>query len=275
METKHIDLPNRPDSFLLMQLRDRLQEGEKVHVIFGGISMQPLISGTGDSIELEPLKADEPCRVGDVYLFLFCGHHIVHRLMRIKGDEYLFRGDNCYRCEQVRRKDILARLISVHHPDGTSISCDSDTWHRRSKVVVRRRNVKNILIRCLNRKSRKVYSIVYFICLAVLMWAPLGGLGIPLDNFVFGIRADHLLHASIYLLCPVMLMDAMKGRKVWILLGAIAMGILTESVQYLLPYRGFDINDLVANFLGCLIGWVALLPYLHRKARMSVSPSTR
>lgn len=268
METKHINLPNRPDSFLLMQLRDRLKEGERVHIIFGGTSMLPLINGNGDSIELDPLKEYDTCRVGDVYLFYFHGHHIVHRLMRIEGEEYVFRGDNCYSCEHVRRQDILARLAVVHRPDGTSISCDSEQWHSLSRQVVKRRNLKNTFVRWLNHKKRRVYSVLYFIFLAVLMWAPLNGLGIPLDNFVLGIRADHLLHASVYLLCPLMLMDALKKRPGRMLLGAMAVAIVTETVQYLLPYRGFDINDLVANFLGCLLGRAALLPYFRwRKQR--------
>jgi len=267
MEVKHITLPNRPDSFLLAAMRERLQEGEEVRIAFGGVSMLPLISGTSDIIRLRPLRADEEPVAGDVYLFCLMGHHIVHRLMRREGDIYVFRGDNCYGCERVRRQDILARLTLVEHADGTSVSTDSEAWHQASRRVVRRRGVKNFFLRWLGRDKRKVYSVVYFILLALLMWAPVGGLGVPLDNFVLGIRLDHLLHASIYLLCPAMLVDALRCRRGRILLAAIAIGLLTESVQYFLPYRGFDINDLAANALGALLGWLAILPYLRRKAR--------
>ena len=266
MEVKHIILPNRPDSFLLSEMRARLREGQEVRMVFGGISMLPLIDGKSDTIRLRPLNEGEEPVTGDVYLFVFHGHHIIHRLMRHEGDTYLFRGDNCYSCERVRRQDILARLVLVEHADGTTVSTDSETWHQASRRVVHRRNVKNTLLRWLNRRRRKSYSVIYFILLAVLMWAPVGGLGVPLDNFVFGIRMDHLLHASVYLLCPAMLVDVLRCRRWRILAAAIAIGILTESVQYLLPYRGFDINDLAANFLGCLLGWVALLPYFRRKS---------
>ena len=267
MEVRNILLPNRPDTFLLTELRARLKEGMEVRVAFGGISMLPLISGGSDTIRLRPLRQEEEPVAGDVYLFVRQGHHIVHRLMRREGDIYVFRGDNCYNCERVRRQDILARLTLVEHADGTSVSTDSPEWHAASRRVVRRRNAKNHILRWLGHKKRRVYSVIYFILLAVLMWAPVGGLGVPLDNFILGIRADHLLHASIYLLCPVMLVDLLRFRRWRILLTAIGIGLLTEGVQYLLPYRGFDINDLIANAFGSILGWLAILPYLQRKAR--------
>jgi len=267
MEARNILLPNRPDTFLLTEMRARLQEGHEVRVAFGGISMLPLISGVSDTIRLRPLREDEEPVAGDVYLFCHLGHHIVHRLLRREGDTFVFRGDNCYGCERVRRQDILARLTLVEHADGTAVSTDSPEWHAASRRVVRRRNVKSFFFRWLGRRMRKVYSVLYFILLAVLMWGPVGELGVHLNNFVLGIRLDHLLHASIYLLCPAMLVDALHCRRGRILLAAIAIGLLTEGVQYLLPYRGFDINDLIANAFGTLLGWLAILPYLQRKAR--------
>lgn len=103
---------------------------------------------------------------------------------------------------------------------------------------------------------------LYFPLLLILMWAPVGGLGVPLDNFVLGIRLDHLLHASVYVPCPLFLMDfaflsrrsTRLGFAVW--LASALVAVTTESVQYLLPYRGFDINDLVANIFGITLGWL-------------------
>ena len=82
MEVRNILLPNRPDTFLLTELRARLKEGMEVRVAFGGISMLPLISGGSDTIRLRPLRQEEEPVAGDVYLFVRQGHHIVHRLMR-------------------------------------------------------------------------------------------------------------------------------------------------------------------------------------------------
>jgi len=42
---------------------------------------------------------------------------------------------------------------------------------------------------------------------------------------------------------------------VWLLLGLMfAMG--SEGIQYLLPYRTWNINDLIANSMGVVLGFV-------------------
>lgn len=267
MEKKQIILPNSPENFLLREMHERLQQGQVVWISFGGRSMQPMISGVSDKVELTPLLSDENCRVGEVYLFLHDNHYVVHRLVKIRGDKYLFRGDNCYRCEQVGRSQILARLTAVERADGHVVATDSDEWHFLSRRVLRKHRIRLSAYNLLNRNSRRWESAVYFVLLAVLMWAPLNGVGIPMNNFVFGIRMDHLLHASVYLLCPFFLLDVTKKRRGLMLLLALLIGVLTETVQALIPWRGFDINDLVANFMGNLVGWLLLIPYFRRQKK--------
>ena len=41
--------------------------------------------------------------------------------------------------------------------------------------------------------------------------------------------------------------------------GFIAMGITLEFVQRQLPYRSFEVLDMVANSIGVLLGWAAAL----------------
>ena len=168
------------------------------------------------------------------------------------------------RREHVRCDDVKARLKSVEHADGSVDDCDTTSWRRRSRRVVLRRSLINMFRGLLSSSGRRWMRWVYFSLLIVLMWAPLGFVGLPLNNFVFGIRLDHLIHASVYLPCAFFLMDyaflRRRGRHlgaaVWIF--GVAIGLVTETVQYLLPYRGFDINDLVANFLGVTLGWIII-----------------
>ena len=40
----------------------------------------------------------------------------------------------------------------------------------------------------------------------------------------------------------------------------LVFALLNEAVQYLLPYRAFNINDLLANGLGVLLGAVVCMP---------------
>lgn len=253
-------LPNSADAFYVEEMRQRFAEGHIVRMCIGGNSMQPLIDGSSDIVRFEPLPPE--LKVGDIYFFFFQGQCVTHRLIRIRGDELVFRGDNCMRHEHVGRKDVLARLKTVEHSDGTVDECDSTSWHRRSRRVVLHRTLVNTIRRIFSYRQRRWMRWVYFILLLVLMWAPVGGIGVPLNNFVLGIRLDHLLHASVYIPCVFFLMDFWRGRQhrsrlgvaVWLVASVIA--VTTETVQYLLPYRGFDINDLVSNILGVTLGWL-------------------
>ena len=241
------------NSLFFAAVEERLASGERVKITLVGTSMQPTLC-EGDTVILEPLAYSsttaerqspspmlgEKCiKVGDVVLFRFCGHHLLHRVVAITDGVYTLQGDNCVGTESCRREDIVARLVEVerHNP------------------------LKHFVLRWFGHRGRRQLRPWYFVALAILMWAPLNGLGIPLDNYIFGLRADHLLHASVFIPCALFLGDVfgMNGRKWAVWATAVAVGLLTEGVQYLLPYRGFDINDLVANALGVTLGWVVIL----------------
>jgi VanZ family protein len=112
--------------------------------------------------------------------------------------------------------------------------------------------------------KRKGTAIGYFVALALLMWLPLNGV-VPLDNYVFGLRADHLLHASVYLPCVFFLGRLFRKPVVTLWFFSVGIGMLTEGVQFLLPYRGFDVNDLLANAIGVSLGLFLFLFFLKKK----------
>lgn len=281
---KRIDIPNDVNSFVIDELRDRLSQGLDVTMSFGGTSMLPLIDGDSDSIVLRRVAASDSLRRGEVYMFAYQGHCVVHRLMRQRGDNLVFRGDNCVNVEHVKRDNVIARVVAVVKGRGTrfgrmqgtcelredtawTVSCDDAEWRKRSRRISMSRTMKNAVIKCFNRRQRRWQRWVYWVALLLLMWAPVGVIGVPLNNFVLGIRLDHLLHASVYIPAVLFLMDFWKVRKpsVGIWLVAVLVGIITETVQYFLPYRGFDINDMVANFMGVTLGFL-IVRALKKKA---------
>ena len=244
---------------------EQLAEGQCVKMSLKGTSMLPTLREE-DVLLLEPLTG-EP-QEGEVLLFRYAGGHVVHRFLRRDGENYILQGDNNIGIESVHRGDLLARVVSVERADGHTVATDSTEWARMTRRALRRKRAKQFVHRWLGRRGRRQLRPWYFILLAILMWAPLNGLNVPLDNYILGLRADHLLHASIYLLCPLFLWDVygrcgVNGRKWAVWATAVAVGLLTESVQYLLPYRGFDINDLVANALGVTLGWIVILLARH------------
>lgn len=57
------------------------------------------------------------------------------------------------------------------------------------------------------------------------------------------------------------------GRTWLIPLGGLACTLTIESIQHFMPGRTSSPLDVVANFLGCVIGWVFFLGLLKIKAK--------
>jgi len=79
------------------------------------------------------------------------------------------------------------------------------------------------------------------------------------DTYVVKIRLDYLLHILIFL--PFLLLAKLSYPvhlfRV-ILLGLVFAGVC-EGLQYLLPYRSFNVNDLIANMIGTAIGIILVV----------------
>ena len=104
---------------------------------------------------------------------------------------------------------------------------------------------------------------IYFIAILLLITLPINtpGSKFYLNNItVVKIRGDYFFHALTFI--PwAFFMVAMKQRPwTWLILGLI-FSTGTELLQYLLPYRRFNINDLISNSLGILLG-IGILIFL-------------
>lgn len=259
-----MNVMNIDDNTIYALVEEQLADGNRVKISIGGKSMLPTLSKS-DVIFLEPLQG-EP-EIGDVLFFRLGGNHIVHRLVRREGDTYVMQGDNNQGVERVCREGLLAKLVRVERANGTIIDTDSEAWQRISRRAECRKQLKHFVMRWLGRKGRRQLRPWYFGAIVFLMWAPLNGVGIPLDNYILGLRADHLLHASVYIPCTLFLVDLFPQRRwlAWLL--ACCIGLTTEFGQYLLPFRSFDINDMVSNFLGVSLGWLIVRRKVGRASK--------
>lgn len=264
MRQHHIRMLKIPNEIVFEEVTSRIERGEPVVINFVGNSMAPILRSGKVKIRLIPIAGDRQPKLHDVVLFRYAGRHILHRIVKVDNEQYTMQGDACIGCEKVMRKDIVALLDAVIYPDGHEISTQSDKWRRKSARSLMIKNIRNTAIKLFGKRQRRWESVLYIVLLLFLMWAPLNGVGIDLNNFVFGIRADHLIHSSVYIPAALFLMDWCKKRKILTYIASILLGITTETVQYLLPYRGFDINDMAANFIGASLGWAIIFLFIHK-----------
>lgn len=117
---------------MLAELEGKLQNGEVVTFMVRGWSMRPLLFNLRDQAVIYPVS--EPLRCGQVVVFKYHGRMLLHRIVKIEGDNLTIQGDGVpYRCEKVTRGDVVAVLGAAIRKSGKRVSCDSKQWIRLSK----------------------------------------------------------------------------------------------------------------------------------------------
>jgi VanZ family protein len=118
---------------------------------------------------------------------------------------------------------------------------------------------------------------ITYIYLAILLLGsllPINGEGSALNNnYTLNIRWDYLLHGLVYLPLSVLVFAAIRNtRRISLIILVIALTIATglETMQMLVPYRSFNINDLVANGVGVMTGWM-LMMLLRKKVTAMIA----
>ena len=116
---------------------------------------------------------------------------------------------------------------------------------------------------------------LYLILLLTGALIPLGMGSTALNNnYTFHVRADYLLHSLFYIPLPVILLLSRWGRRAgWIqvILFSIIVVVLFETVQMLVPYRAFNINDLIANGIGVVIGFILFAVFGTKLSKITTS----
>ena len=83
-----------------------------------GNSMRPFIVGKTDVVTVLPLKAGP--RLFDAVLYRRKnGESVIHRIVAIKKDCYLIRGDNCYYTERVEKDCVFGVVHTVRRKNKT------------------------------------------------------------------------------------------------------------------------------------------------------------
>lgn len=111
------------NDILIPELARLLSEEKEVRFTPSGVSMRPFIEGDKDSVVLAPLGRLP--KIGDILLARVTGYagrrtYVLHRLIRIEGENYILQGDgNLSGEEQCRLEDIIGRVIRIESPEGS------------------------------------------------------------------------------------------------------------------------------------------------------------
>ena len=99
-----------------------------------GVSMRPLFKTHRDMIVVK--KPEAELKKYDVGLYVTPrGKYILHRVMKVRATEYIFRGDNTYSPEHVPKEWVIGVLVKfnrkgkTHTVDEISYRIYSRLWH--------------------------------------------------------------------------------------------------------------------------------------------------
>ena len=107
METITID-----NNQLIGEVKKLLKTFPSVVLPVKGTSMLPFIIGSKESVEL--VRWEKDFQIGDIVLAWTKDHYVIHRIIKIDGDDYTLMGDgNIIGTESCKRSDIVAKAEYV------------------------------------------------------------------------------------------------------------------------------------------------------------------
>jgi len=112
----------------------------------------------------------------------------------------------------------------------------------------------------LTTKRLRLLFGIYLFFLILLAVLPINGTTntTPTDVFIINIRLDHLLHATLFIpwafLYLVTFRPVKWDEKLMLVVYGLLMASAAEGVQNFLTYRSYNINDMIANWMGVVLG---------------------
>lgn len=107
METITID-----NNQLIGEVKKLLKIFPSVVLPVKGTSMLPFIIGSKESVEL--VRWEKDFKIGDIVLAWTKDYYVIHRIIKIDGDDYTLMGDgNIIGTESCKRSDIVAKAEYV------------------------------------------------------------------------------------------------------------------------------------------------------------------
>ena len=115
-----------------------LQQGKQVIFYIKGNSMYPFLQNNKDKVLIKSVSYKK-LNPGDIVLFRYGDHYILHRLIRKEKDFFVMRGDNCKltQCETVHSSNILGVVKRVVRQNNTYIDSTSNIFRFYSFCLIK------------------------------------------------------------------------------------------------------------------------------------------
>lgn len=133
-------------------LRELVEEGREVSLLVSGSSMSPFLAHQRDYIYFK--KPDRELRKGDMVFYQRrTGQYVMHRIWKVKNDQYYLVGDAQQEIEGPLDRDQIFALITKVQRKGKWIEPGDFWWEFFEKVWINIVPVRRVLV--------KVYGGVY------------------------------------------------------------------------------------------------------------------
>lgn len=124
-----------PTEALIEVILLQLKTGQKANLTVTGYSMMPMLHQYTDTVQLKPV--DGALQPGDVALYLRdSGQYVLHRVIRLTSEGYLFCGDNQAELEPVRQDQLIA-LVDGYTKKGRLYRLDTIGYQMYCFVFVK------------------------------------------------------------------------------------------------------------------------------------------
>ncbi len=102
---------------------------------FSGTSMMPMLNKDTDRALI--VKPNAPLKPGDIVLYRRDNIYILHRILKINGENLVIRGDNCTAVEtQYKTGDVIG-VLGGFYRNGKFIECTAEYSQKYAKAADR------------------------------------------------------------------------------------------------------------------------------------------
>lgn len=118
---------SRPE--ISLDVNEALDISDEVSVLTSGISMRPMLRQHRDLAVI--VRPKTSLKKYDVALYRRdnCSSLVLHRILKIRENDYVIRGDNTYSLEYVP-KNYVVGVLKCFYRDGKYIDCNTNKKYR-------------------------------------------------------------------------------------------------------------------------------------------------